>query len=91
MKKVLQLATILMFQAVSAWGYVSTAPITKDYHFKYNWEGKELALDYRAQSWEDAFKKAADACFRHYSREAGGRLSEDTGLDIIDVCANPRS
>lgn len=47
-------------------------------------------FEYRtvAGSYEEAFKTAAQACYRHFKN--GKRLSEDEGLDIIDVCANPR-
>lgn len=42
----------------------------------------------RAESYEAAYKKAAQACFSHF--KAGQRLPEDVGLSIIDTCANPR-
>lgn len=47
-------------------------------------------FEYRtvASSYEEAFKTAAQACYRHFKN--GKRLTEDEGLDIIDVCANPR-
>ena len=41
-----------------------------------------------ASTYEDAFRLAAQACYRHY--KDGKPLTEDQGLDIIDVCANPR-
>jgi len=41
-----------------------------------------------ASNYEEAFKKAAQACFTHF--KAGRQLSEDEGLSIIDSCANPR-
>ena len=42
----------------------------------------------KAKTYEDAYSKAAQACFTHF--KAGRRVSEDQGLDIIDICANPR-
>lgn len=47
-------------------------------------------FEYRtvASTWEEAFKTAAQACYRHFKN--GKALTEDQGLDIIDVCANPR-
>ncbi len=42
----------------------------------------------RASTWESAFQIAAQACYRHFKN--GQPLTEDQGLDIIDVCANPR-
>lgn len=42
----------------------------------------------RAGNYETAFKEAALECYKHFKR--GRPLSEDEGLDIIDICANPR-
>lgn len=42
----------------------------------------------QASTYEEAFKKAAQACFDHF--KAGERLSEEVGLSVIDACANPR-
>ncbi len=52
-----------------------------------NSETYEYSLN--ASSYEEAFDKAAQSCFRHFKQ--GRRVSQDQGLDIIDVCANPRS
>jgi hypothetical protein len=50
----------------------------------------EAKFKYRTQAptYEEAYKKAANACFSHY--KAGERVPEDVGLLIIDTCANPR-
>lgn len=42
----------------------------------------------QAASYDEAFKKAAQACYNHF--KAGERLSEEAGLGVIDTCANPR-
>lgn len=48
----------------------------------------KLELRIRADSYEEAFKAASKECFRHFKN--GQKLSENDGLSIIDVCANPR-
>lgn len=50
----------------------------------------ESPYKYRTQaaSYEEAFNKAAKACFTHF--KGGQRLSEEVGLSVIDACANPR-
>lgn len=59
--------------------------------FKYKYQGENLEVRRQMASYEQAFEQAAQTCFDHYKRNHGGKLTEDQGLDIIDVCANPRS
>lgn len=82
----LVLMTIFSIQA-SAW--VSSDPIQKPYSFKFKMEKQTFEYSQKAPTYEEAFEKAAQACYRHFKN--GERLTEDRGLDIIDVCANPRS
>jgi hypothetical protein len=59
------------------------------YSFKFRLKGENFEFSHKSTSYEKAYEVAAKACYRHY--KAGQRLTEDQGLDIIDVCANPRS
>lgn len=61
----------------------------RQFVFKFKLKGETYEYSQRSGSYEEAFEKAAQACFKHY--KGGRRVSEDQGLDIIDVCANPRS
>lgn len=63
----------------------------QSFTFKYRYQGETLEVRRQAPAWEVAFEQAAQTCFEHYKRHHGTRLTEDQGLDIIDVCANPRS
>lgn len=87
MKKLLFLAVFSISQLASAW--VSTPSAEKVFAFKFKLKGESFEYSQKAETYEDAYEKAAQACYRHY--KAGRRISEDQGLDIIDVCANPRS
>jgi type IV secretory pathway TrbF-like protein len=87
MKSVIALLVFAFCSSSFAW--TSTAPQTRDYVFKYSLSGKMLEVRKPAASYEDAFKQAAQQCFNFYKE--GKKVSEDRGLDIIDVCANPRS
>jgi hypothetical protein len=74
----------------------ASAEIDKDarpqvYTFKFKLKGETLEIRRPASTYEEAYEKAASSCFDHFRKAYGGRVSEDTGLDIIDVCANPRS
>lgn len=88
MKKNLLIAAVLMVQS-SAFAWVNTEPTLKDYKFKYKLSGQTLEISKQAGSYEEAFKQAAQQCFQFYKGEQN--VSQDRGLDIIDVCANPRS
>lgn len=59
------------------------------YGFKFTMKGDKFEYTQKAASYEEAFHKAAQACFTHF--KGGRRLAEEQGLDIIDVCANPRA
>ena len=87
MKKVI--LTVLMLASQSSLGWISTSAAEKVYDFKFKLKGETFEYSQKADTYEDAFERAAQACYRHY--KAGRRISEDQGLDIIDVCANPRS
>lgn len=95
MKKAILILMAMSAVASSAFAWVSTPTAVKEYGFKFTlkdaatkqdkiWQTKETA-----PSYEEAFEKAAMACYRYYKN--GERLTEERGLDIIDTCANPRS
>ncbi|MGZ3771638.1 MAG: hypothetical protein ACXVCP_19365 [Bdellovibrio sp.] len=80
--------TLLAFSC-SSFAWISKESPMKDYVFKYNLSGESLEIRSPANTYEEAYEKAAQQCFRHY--KGAGKVSENRGLDIIDVCANPRS
>ena len=61
----------------------------KPYDFKFKMKSEVYEYSTAADSYESAFEKAAQACFNHF--KGGRRVSQDVGLDIIDVCANPKN
>ncbi len=87
MKKAILISLMFLSSVSQAW--VEKNPQVKEYVFKYKLSGESLEIKRSAQSYEDAFKVAAQQCFTYY--KGAGKVSEDRGLDIIDVCANPRS
>ena len=59
------------------------------YHFDFkSLHGDSFSYETKSQSHDDAFKKAADACFNHF--KSGRHISMDEGQDIIDICVNPK-
>jgi hypothetical protein len=57
------------------------------FSFKFKYKNEVFNTDYRASTWEEAFERAAKACYLHYKNNRS--ISEEIGLDIIDTCANP--
>lgn len=68
--------------------FAAPQPETKEYRFKFNFRGLAFEYKQKSDSFEKAYEMAAKACYKHYKN--GQKLTEDAGLDIIDVCANPR-
>lgn len=83
------IALAFLASSLSAKAWVSHDEAMKPYTFKFKFENQVFEYSQKSTSFEEAFDKAAQACYKHF--KAGRRLSEDRGLDIIDVCANPRS
>ncbi len=81
------LAMALTSTAAHAWA--ATTPMEKLYTFKFKLSKETYEYNQKSTSYEEAFEKAAQSCFNHY--KDGKHLTENQGLDIIDVCANPRS
>jgi len=90
----LMATTSLMFAASFSFSPSASASTPKDttdqvYRFKFRLKGETYEYTQKSSSYEVAFESAAKACYKHF--KGGRRISEDQGLDIIDVCANPRS
>ena len=91
--------TLLMTLVVLAFSSTSFAatsertqkPSTPSFIFKFNYKGESLEVRRQTPTYEEAFRQAAQTCFEHYRRQIDGKMTEDQGLDVIDVCANPRS
>lgn len=61
----------------------------KAYVFTYKMNGETFEYKQESDSKDEAYEKAAKSCYNHF--KAGKKLSESKGLDIIDVCANPKT
>lgn len=66
--------------------FAATSATEKVYLFKF--KNIQEPISKKASSKEEAFKLAAKECF---SKLTGGKYpGEEKGLDIIDICANPK-
>lgn len=83
------IVSIMLLMSSQSFAWIEKAPQQKSYDFKFKLKTETFSYSRMAASYEDAYETAAQACFKHFKGEK--RLSEDEGLDIIDVCANPRS
>lgn len=62
---------------------------SQKFDFKYSFDGEKLAISQEAPDYYAALTKAAKSCFSHF--KAKTKSSPQKGIDLIDVCANPRS
>ncbi len=88
MKKYLLVALLISIYFSTSFAFISTQPVEKDYAFKYHIGKHTLEFKQKAQSYEDALEKVALKCFSEL--KGAQKVSEEVGLDIIDICANPR-
>ena len=88
MKQVILAILVITASTANAWLTPDGDAAAQVYSFKFKMNNESYEYTQKAKTYEDAYSKAAQACFTHF--KAGRRVSEDQGLDIIDVCANPR-
>lgn len=69
--------------------FLSSLANAADFTFIFKMKGDILTLKVEGNNYESAFDRAALMCFKHFKRDQF--LTEEKGLDIIDVCANPRN
>ncbi len=85
--KALTLSIVLILS--SSFGYTKETSSEKSYKFHYSMPKKKtFSITQTAFSQEQAFKLAAKECFKKLT--AGKYPGEERGLEIIDICANPR-
>lgn len=61
----------------------------KTWVFSYKSKINVLQIKKSAPTYEEAFKSAAKDCFKQMTQ--GKYPGEEKGLEIIDICANPKS
>lgn len=59
----------------------------KSFSFVYKFKSEIFTQQVKSTSQELAFKESARKCFDHFTK--GKYPGEETGLSIIDSCANP--
>lgn len=83
--KAIKIILISIFVASSA----IAAPTNKSYSFQFKSpKAKPFAITQKASSKEEAYKLAAKECFKKLTNNI--YPGEQKGLEIIDICANPK-
>ncbi len=77
------LATPIAFAATER-----TPSSSKEFTFKFHYKSNNLEIKTTSNSWEEAYQLASQQCYSKLSKNR--QMSYDIGMDIIDVCANPR-
>lgn len=83
------LFTIVMALGLSAVAAKSPQESNKSFSFQFKMpKNQSFTISQKAQTKEQAFKLAASECFQKLT---GGKYpGEEKGLEIIDICANPK-
>ena len=77
---------MMMFAGQSAF---SSKNINQTFDFKYVFAGEKLSVSQDAPDYYEAIKKAAKSCFTHFKSKTNS--NHEKGVELIDVCANPKS
>ncbi|MCC2678838.1 MAG: hypothetical protein K0R29_1414 [Pseudobdellovibrio sp.] len=79
------LAVLMLFSASTA----LSASKTQNFSFQYKAKQyKSFTIVRAASNKEEAFRLAAKDCFKHLTNNK--YPGEEKGLEIIDICANPK-
>lgn len=76
----------VLFTGLSSW---ASTPAAKSYVFKFKTaQNQNFSITQAAHTQEEAYRLAARECFKkltgnHYP-------GEEKGMEIIDICANPK-
>ncbi len=81
-------ALILLTLFVSIFSFAATKQADKSYKFIYRMDRQIFEVSKAAANKDIAFKLAAKECFQKLT--GGNYPGEERGLDIIDICANPK-
>lgn len=77
----------VLFTGLISWG--ATGASGKSYNFQYKLpQAKTLTITQAAANQEEAYKLAARECFKKLTQNQ--YPGEQQGLEIIDICANPK-
>lgn len=77
----------VLFTGLISWGAQTTA--AKSFNFQYKLpQSKTLTITQQGPNQEVAFKLAARECFKQLTHNK--YPGEQQGLEIIDICANPK-
>lgn len=87
---------ILVFSSFTSFAFTGTNQLIKSYSFQFkipksktfSIQQKDFSINQKAASKELAFKAAASEC---YKKLTGDKYpGDEKGLEIIDICANPK-
>lgn len=78
---------LLMLSVLTIFSF-NLAKASETFNFKYQFQGEVLTISQEGHDQNHALSIAAKSCFRHF--KGNKKINESKGLDIIDVCANPK-
>lgn len=88
--KIVLLTALFIAQFFAQTLLASTHPAAKTWTFSYKVaKAESFQIKKTASTYSEAFKSAAKDCYKQMTQ--GKYPGEDKGLEIIDICANPKS
>ena len=82
------ITAFISFSAIASPSMPANQPGSFKFVFNQNNKKESFTISQAAATKEDAFKLAAKNCFQKLTN--GKYPGEERGLDIIDICANPK-
>ena len=86
---ILCLAVTFSFSCMALTHEVGPLQKEHSFEFKFNpYQGENFTFSVKAKDQYIALERAAMSCFTHYKKQR--QVSSEEGLDIIDICVNPK-
>lgn len=81
------LLLLVLMSSISSTALASK-PKLERYRFSVTFEKQTFSPVIQATNEFEALEKMAQSCFNHFG---GSKMDKDQGVELIDVCANPKS
>jgi hypothetical protein len=92
-KNQLKLAVLTLISTMSLITLGSNNAQAQDFNFRFSLNGEVWEHPVSAESWQQAYEKASDDCFSHFTGWSGlGRVKvdEESANALLNACTNPR-
>lgn len=78
----------IIFGGTHSFAWIEKSSMGKEYTFKYTLKNETHIINKKGDSYEEALEAASSECFNQFKKNK--KINYDQGLEIINVCANPK-